>query len=733
MVEDQGEDSKLGEKMKINYGKIDRLYKQGKSYAEIADELDLSVIDVIRYLEKLKVTEKNISLEERTSNRNDVISDLYIRGKSLEEISTFLGISVDLVKEELLSMGVHYSLDRVKGIEILSKRSEIKRRIALRESKYGIEIRRREVARLHDEGKKGKEIAETLGISFDTVLKDITYLIQNGVIETKRTIRRKEVIRLYKEGKSIKEISEELRVSVPTIRKDIEYLIANGFIKQQDGEEKSKKEILEDRRERVLVLYGQGKNLREMAQELGVSTTTVYNDVSYLKRNGRIEGKEEKPKMEKINKREEKVNERREKVAILYNKGESVEQISKRLGEPISTVYDDITYLGENGIIQLRTDDKKQKISERRNRIAKLYKSGKTLKDIANELGVSTSTVNSDIQYLRENGIIQLRTGNKESEATERREKVAKLYNSGKTLKEIAQEVGISISTVHADVKYLRKEGIVEKRNTLDEQIEERITERRGKVAKLYNSGKSLKEIANELGISTSTLHLDLQYLNTKGIIQLKSKQEGQTINKRRNQVAILYNEGKTPKEIAQELGITIAVAKNDINYLKARRIIVVRRDKTRNPSAKSENDGTQTKEKTDSEVMEKMAQKKYYSMMIKSIMEFYKSGDIENAIKYLEMLESEVDFQGEEKEKIEEIMRILQSKRGQPERKDKSEKQNREERVFEERVANLYYSKKSVQEIAKILETSPENIEAKIAELKEKGLIQEDREDEER
>ncbi len=521
--------------------KVVRLYKEGKNKDEISKELGVSVSTIdkdIKYLIAKGLIEDQETKKKTIQDRREKVLVLYNQGNTLIKIAEELGVSINTV---------------YKDVGFLRETGRIKGKVNKREEK--VNIRRERVAKLYKEGKTEKEIAEILGISFNTVQKDITYLIKNGIIEPKITIRRKKVARLYEEGKNKVEISKELGVSVSTVNKDIKYLIENGFIEDQE----TKKKTIQDRREKVLVLYNQGNTVIKIAEELGVSTNTVYKDVRFLKETGRIKGKEDredrKNKKQKVNKREEKANTRRERIAILYNRGESVRQISEDLGVPISTVYDDIKYLGENGIIRLRVKD--------------------------NEL-----------------------------KAKKRREEVARLYNSGKSIKEIAEELGVTIPTVSRDIKQLEEEGSIERRSRKSKGVENRIVERRKKVAKLYNSGKKLKDIAEELGISTSTLHMDLRYLETEGIIPTKE-------NKSKT-----MSEGYSKQDVGSDLTATTNV----------------------------ENDG--------------QVQKKYYSMMIKSIKSFYKIGDIENAIKYLEMSRSKMHFNEEEEKKLDEIMRILQGKK---------------------------------------------------------------------
>ena len=124
-----------------------------------------------------------------------------------------------------------------------------------------------------------------------------------------------------------------------------------------------------------------------------------------------------------------------------------------------------------------------------------------------------------------------------------------------------------------------------------------------------------------------------------------------------------------------------------------------------------------------------RVAQRKYYTMMIAYIMDFYKKGDIDSAIQYLETLAGEANFDEDTKEKLQEIMDMLQRKKGDSEEHFVINTTKKDDKTFSERVENLYYAKLSTQEIARILKSSVQEIEDKIAELKERGIIQEDKE----
>lgn len=160
-----------------------------------------------------------------------------------------------------------------------------------------------------------------------------------------------------------------------------------------------------------------------------------------------------------------------------------------------------------------------------------------------------------------------------------RREKVLELYNQEKSVKEIAEEVDVNISTIYSDIKYLKEIGKIQGRVTTKERQE--------KVVELYSQGKSVKKIAEELGVSRSTTYVDIKQLKDRGKLQRRAKaktvavkkiqEEGVGLRGKENvalpkysnkeakkklskeeKVIELYNQGRMYGDIAEQLNIPI-------------------------------------------------------------------------------------------------------------------------------------------------------------------------------
>ena len=174
------------------YMKIDALYRENKSYGEIADELNLSILEVMEYLQQIKL---NKSTEAVISDRKTMVKKLYEEGKTLEEIANNLNISEALVKEDLLAFGI------IPGIELVKEKGKEEQSQDKQESEeekivnkkevigktpkshiLGIKERREKVEKLYDEGMEEEEIASKLGVSVRVVRRDIEALLDARMI-----------------------------------------------------------------------------------------------------------------------------------------------------------------------------------------------------------------------------------------------------------------------------------------------------------------------------------------------------------------------------------------------------------------------------------------------------------------------------------------------------------------------------------------------------------------------
>lgn len=132
-------------------------------------------------------------------------------------------------------------------------------------------------------------------------------------------------------------------------------------------------------------------------------------------------------------------------------------------------------------------------------------------------------------------------------------------------------------------------------------------------------------------------------------------------IEGRRKLVENLLKKGKSRKEIARKLHISLSTLSIDIKSLEIER------------AAKEE----ETAKKRQAE---NLPEGKYKKMMMGKIVDFYAERKIEKAKEYLRMLESEIELSITEKENLYKILKgIQEQKREQAKRRDKKENNENE------------------------------------------------------
>ena len=503
---------------------IARLYNEGKETNEIAEELGISkqiVYQDIRILieekrivkreRKRGTKSKNTKKSKQISKRREEIARLYNEGKTVKEISEELGVTIAtvyndikvLVEEKRIVKNTKRRTQDEKPEETKGRKKEIQKRVAKR---------REEVARLYNEGKEADEIAEELGISKQIVYRDIRILIKEKRIvkRERKSYRRskpnneklKKIEELFSKGKSYGEIADELDLSIIDV---MSYLQQVKYI--QEGTK-----INEDRKINVKILYEQGKTIGDIAKELNITETLVREDLLSF---GIIPDlriisptQKEKPEKEDLeekttngrnlpNKEEQRTSEnhlwgikkRREEITKLYDDGIENDEIARRLDIPLRVVERDIAaildsrrFRDESSLTKMResitsieSDENQETITKRRNRVEELVKQGENAEEIAEELGVEKSVIIQDMKCLMKEGRIpksykrefrkdRIERQRQKRNIIERREKVAELYKEGKTANEIAEEIGVPTSTIQNDIKLLLKEHIIEKR-----------------------------------------------------------------------------------------------------------------------------------------------------------------------------------------------------------------------------------------------------------------------------
>ena len=194
-------------------------------------------------------------------------------------------------------------------------------------------------------------------------------------------------------------------------------------------------------------------------------------------------------------------------------------------------------------------------IIERRKAVCKLAREDKQGLEIASKLEISIISVENDLAFLRRNGILKRDKEIRQKRKEERRQELIVLYGKV-SIEDLAERYGVAINTIKDDINDLIKEGKIELTPSRREEIKSEIVELR---EKFYVS-----EIARMYGVSPRTIGKLIQELKREGLIDetkvlggRKSRAKLKEIEDRRTRVASLYDSKKSNKEIASILGVS--------------------------------------------------------------------------------------------------------------------------------------------------------------------------------
>ena len=606
-----------------------------------------------------KPHEVKVKRSKQIAKRREEVERLYNEEKTAKEIAGELGISIQIVYQDIRIL--------IEEKRIVKRERKSTERSKSTRSEQ-IAKRREEVERLYNEGKTGRKIAEELGVSLVTVYSDLKVLEKDGKIRRKRTTKRKKTdkpkINIYKkieelfsQGKSYGEIADEVNMDILDV---ITYL--------QKLEEKGEtKKTNTNRRTTVRRLYEEGKTIESIVAELHISETLVKEDLlsfgiiqdlgiipekekteqgedeSELQQTEGEPAEEEKktksnPKGE--NSRSISIKERRKIVEQLYDNGMDEEDIANELGVSVRVVERDIDAIldarrfkdenipmeTENDSTSKLTEEEQENIRKRRNKVEQLYKEGKTVSEIAEELRVEKSIIIADIKILMRDKRIPETNMKEFSE-----DRIERL--KGQRKKEEREPNNVSINVSRRKKTY-----------------ETDITKRREQEEALYNDGYAIEEIARVLGIPKATVYSDIEVLAEQG--RVKKRTSGETLKLRKirkkqateeitEKILNLYNNGKTALEISEILEISISEVLNIIRNLKKVGKIVEKTEKAEeNPRNKAE--------------------EMYYKSMLRSIKLFIKSGEFASVVRYVEVLNAEVKLTDKEKRDLNELLRLI-------------------------------------------------------------------------
>lgn len=155
-----------------------------------------------------------------------------------------------------------------------------------------------------------------------------------------QTTQRKveEIVKLKRMGLTYKQIEKEARTTSLTISRCLEYA---GFAKHKI------RQNVEKDRENILKLVKQGYTRGQIANKLNIKVNYVTNDINFLKRNGHLTQEEVK----KIKVSNKSIKDRQEKIRQLKLKGYTNKEVIKELNLKTSTLNNDLHYLKTKNLI----------------------------------------------------------------------------------------------------------------------------------------------------------------------------------------------------------------------------------------------------------------------------------------------------------------------------------------------------------------------------------------------
>ena len=546
------------EKKQIGYiEEIKRLTKEGKTQKEIANELGIKLSYVVNLVRKSKNDGIWLSEEElnQMSSENiylGQIKELYKEGKTQKQIADDIGINRTTVNRLIKNSKDNGTWISEEELEEIKKR-KVQEKIEEKTEKHITQIE--EIKRLTKEGKTQKQISEELGFSIVHINRLIHKCKEEGIWFT---------------DEELKEISEKtnaVRATTPE--------------KTRFNTEKRHKKQIED----IKRLTKEGKKQKEISEELGISLAHINNLVRESKDAGTWLSEDE------IN--EKRNQEYEDDIAIIKKltiNGKKQKQISQEIGKSVSYIVKLIHKSKEEET--WLTDEELKEINERKNKeksvtnvsnkeeihqkqledIKRLTIKGKSQKEISAELGFSTSHIGRLIRKSKEQGtwltdkeIQDVRDKkSKTNEVDEKKttraelmeqtrqkykshiEEIKSLYKEGFKYDEIAEKLNVSKAYISVLVRYSKNNGTwltAEEIKAIKEKSDLVFQKQIEEIKRLTQEGKTQKQIAQEMGFCTSNIWALIHKSKEKGL--WLTDEELQELNRKNKEVKNFRKQSK--------------------------------------------------------------------------------------------------------------------------------------------------------------------------------------------
>ncbi len=563
---------------------IVELFRQGKTYRQIGDDLGFPISIISSKIQKLKKVgiinddiisqrKSNIAYlkQKKSSETNEQIIKLLEQGKTISEIAhvcklpkTYIYQKIKILQETgKLSQDI---IEQNPNLAYLKKKKET--------------INDESVIELFKQGKTHKEISKALGCDLSTTSQYIQILKDNGVItddiinerKYNLAIIYKQLIELFRQGKTYRQIGDELGFNRTVISSKIQKLKEAGIIDDDIISQRNsniaylKQKKLSETNEQIIKLLEQGKTIPEIVRTLKLTSSTIQRKIRVLQETGKLNQEiiNKNPNLSYLKNKKVTIN--NDELIELFRQGKTHKEISKALGYTLPAISQYVQILKDNGVI---TNDI---INERKSNLAiiysqliELFKQGKTYKQIGDELGFDTITISQYIQELKIYGVITndiinerktIITHSSKEKLSEIDNQIIKLLKQGNTIREISKILKITTTLIFRRIRILQKAGklsqdIIESNPDLAYLNKKKVTINDA-IIELFKKGKTPKEISMALGYDTVTISRRIQKSKNKGII---IDEQNFNLTATYKQLIELFRQGKTQEEISEALG----------------------------------------------------------------------------------------------------------------------------------------------------------------------------------
>ena len=349
---------------------------------------------------------------------------------------------------------------------------------------------------------------------------------------------------LYVDGWTCQKIADLFGCSTPTVSK----ILRKIGVKMRPVASVGR--IPKEKHLQIIRLYQAGQTCKEIANEFGCLATCIYKIL-----------RKHDVKMRPPNSPGKFSEDICRKMVDLYKQGHTSKSITARFGcctKTLNRIFD------ENDIERRLTLFQPRYTEQDHQRMTSMYEQGKSLLEIAEEIGCVPTTVN---RILNELGIETPPIPPRRFITQGEREEIARLYQQGKSPSEIATKIGCVPQTIG---KILRKLNVPIRVQGVDAHS----AEDQQRMADLYEHGFSLGEIGVGFDCGTGTV---MQILRNHGVKIRPLGYKGQFSPKKRERMLIMYKAGYSGAEIAAKFDCDLEIVASVIELATRKSQIVQR------------------------------------------------------------------------------------------------------------------------------------------------------------